>query len=279
MSAKDRVDSLAEEPLLDSQGPSSFGESYRAVAKHRRWLVLSITLNLVVSLVLLVVLLVSTSHGLLGHRTINQAENHPWSPIADGIDQSAQTVQWNGSIFKPNIYRGDASHAVDEAWRALGTHLSPFMISEADAAKVGVPADAIRASEQYGGGYVVLGEAFHQLHCLDIMRKSLYWNFEHYSSEGHRPFDRPYHHVKMHITHCMDIIRQRLMCTADTGVISQIWVQTPEAPSPTRHPMFSDTHKCRNYDKVKAWGEEHNLKQPFPEDFYAAPTKVYDEFP
>jgi len=28
--------------------------------------------------------------------------------------------------------------------------------------------------------------------------------------------------------HCLDMLRQQLMCTADTGVLGQIWIAGPE---------------------------------------------------
>lgn len=52
------------------------------------------------------------------------------------------------------------------------------------------------------------------------------------------------------LAHCLDTIRQVLMCNVDTGVLGQVWTN-PE--DPTAFPDFNTKHKCKNYDHVKDW--------------------------
>jgi Mycotoxin biosynthesis protein UstYa len=44
------------------------------------------------------------------------------APITEEVDISYDYVQFNGSFYKENIYRQDASPEVDAAWEALGTN-------------------------------------------------------------------------------------------------------------------------------------------------------------
>lgn len=53
--------------------------------------------------------------------------------------------------------------------------------------------------------------------------------------------------------HCIDILRQLVMCTSDVSVITANWVR--DFPGP--YPDFSVMHKCRNFEKVLHWSETH----------------------
>lgn len=58
--------------------------------------------------------------------------------------------------------------------------------------------------------------------------------------------------VRLHVDHCIDMLRQVLMCQADVGIVPFYWVKG-QGPSED----FSTTHKCRKFDKVINWAEEH----------------------
>ena len=66
-------------------------------------------------------------------------------------------------------------------------------------------------------------EGLYHLHCLNLLRQSLYFNYAYYSSRGRKPFGDPPDLLKVHVTQCLDILRQQLMCTVDIGIMGQIW--------------------------------------------------------
>ncbi|KAI0518510.1 hypothetical protein F5B22DRAFT_644815 [Xylaria bambusicola] len=79
---------------------------------------------------------------------------------------------------------------------------------------------------------------FHQLHCLNAIRRA-YWA----AIDG-----IPISHVSRpaHVRHCIDYLRQSLMCHADTNlepVIKDLGGVTG----------FGSEHKCRDFEKVKEW--------------------------
>ncbi|KAL5377800.1 hypothetical protein DPSP01_009578 [Paraphaeosphaeria sporulosa] len=83
--------------------------------------------------------------------------------------------------------------------------------------------------------------------------------------------------------HCLDILRQQLMCTVDVGVLGQVWYQ-PEGKSPTPFVDFNTVHMCRNFEAVRAWAEEHQLPaaEDTPVDFLEPPKeggRVWAEVP
>ena len=55
--------------------------------------------------------------------------------------------------------------------------------------------------------------------------------------------------------HCIDILRQKLVCDVDVGLMTHYWVSRRKAPWPN----FNIVHKCRNFDGVVEWSKKHNL--------------------
>lgn len=90
-----------------------------------------------------------------------------------------------------------------------------------------IPADAPGPNTQ--PGYPVDMEAMHQLHCLNLLRKGQFYNHEYYASPEHvhqRPswaFRDPEENLKGHINHCIDALRERIMCAADDEVLPYYW--------------------------------------------------------
>lgn len=48
------------------------------------------------------------------------------------------------------------------------------------------------------------------------------------------------------------------MCVADAGVITHAWVHGFSNP----YPDFNTLHKCRNFEKILAWIQEHGVDIP-----------------
>jgi len=129
--------------------------------------------------------------------------------------------------------------------------------------------DQVQVSDDYGGGYPANVEGLHHLHCLNLLRKSLYYNFEYYHALGHGAFENSDDILRLHITHCLDILRQQLMCTVDVNVLGQVWWNRKE---PTAFPDFNTVHRCRNFEAVRQWAEEHQAPMNVPPDYLKAPN-------
>ena len=56
--------------------------------------------------------------------------------------------------------------------------------------------------------HIVMRSVFHQLHCLDNLRKSIH-------PEYYQEDDDPMHLNYEHYMHCIDSLRQSLMCFSD----------------------------------------------------------------
>jgi len=86
------------------------------------------------------------------------------------------------------------------------------------------------------------------------------------------------------IAHCLDILRQQLMCTVDVGVLGQVWFQPDESKPPGAFVDFNTMHKCRNFDAIRNWAEKHQLPEveKIPADFLESPKKgdrIYHSVP
>ncbi|KAL1629125.1 hypothetical protein SLS56_005568 [Neofusicoccum ribis] len=204
-----------------------------------------------------------------------------FSPLWGEVDISYGVQRFNGSLLKENIFRRPASPEVDAAWASLGVNYRSVAIPAEEAEKVGIAKDQVKISDKYGGGYPANVEGLHQLHCLNLVRQSLYYNYDYYHKTGEGAFSNAEHIVRKHVSHCLDIIRQQLMCTVDTGVLGQVWFQPSSAPLEA-FVDFNTRHKCRNYDAIRAWAEERQIPAAVPDDFLQPPSPgdtVYTAIP
>jgi hypothetical protein len=76
-----------------------------------------------------------------------------------------------------------------------------------------------------------------------MIRKRIYWN-------ASTPF--PDELSMTHIDHCVDMLRQSLMCTSDITPIPFAWYPKYEAVLPTT----GITHTCRDFEAIQDWAKE-----------------------
>ncbi|OJJ47404.1 hypothetical protein ASPZODRAFT_16085 [Penicilliopsis zonata CBS 506.65] len=91
-------------------------------------------------------------------------------------------------------------------------------------------------------------EVFHQLHCLNSLRRLIYNTSTFVTGVG----------AEMHVDHCIDYLRQTIMCHSDVTPITHI-------PKPSHHqrgapwmPNFASKHTCRNFWKIHEWATRYN---------------------
>ncbi|KAF2198139.1 hypothetical protein GQ43DRAFT_337235, partial [Delitschia confertaspora ATCC 74209] len=208
-----------------------------------------------------------------------------YSPVRKEVDPHWSVVRFNGSLLKANVFRQDAGPEVDAAWESLGISYRSVVIPESEAERTGLLPDQVKISQSYGGGYPANVEGLHHLHCLDLMRKALWWNYDHYHAKGEGAFINSDYVVKYHVTHCMDIIRQQLMCTLDIGVLGQVWYQPEGEERATPYVDFNTQHTCRDFEAIRKWAEMRQLPLETMVDmskFYEKPKpgdKIYTELP
>ncbi|PLN86124.1 hypothetical protein BDW42DRAFT_190327 [Aspergillus taichungensis] len=194
-------------------------------------------------------------NGLCAFRTTK------YSPLVKTIGIKYHDQTFNGSFLKENIFRQDASPTVDAAWGSLGVNYRGIRISVQEALKSGLSKDHVQINPSHGGGFPAHVEA-------------LYYNYEYYRARG----DGAFKNEEYIVPHCLDILRQQLVCAVDFGIFGQIWVY-PDAPEPFVN--FNSVHICRNFEAVRDWAERNQLPKRASEEFLIRPERssVYDEIP
>ncbi|KAL9612841.1 MAG: hypothetical protein Q9167_002572 [Letrouitia subvulpina] len=112
---------------------------------------------------------------------------------------------------------------------------------------------AVKLSPKQGGGYMASLEVFHQLHCVNLVRQ---YTYKDYYQDKATSFEDPPDLLRIHVDHCLEILRQVVMCHSDLGVLTYNWVSIRTAPWPN----FNTQHKCRDFEAVLGWGLKHQAR-------------------
>lgn len=85
--------------------------------------------------------------------------------------------------------------------------------------------------------------------------------------------------IHLPAAHCLDIVRQQLMCIADTAVLGQVWWDKSE---PKAFVDFNTQHKCKNFEAMRKWAEVRQLPDEVAEDFLEPPSDwdhIHEDIP
>jgi len=174
-----------------------------------------------------------------------------YSPLLEQVEY--HDYQFHGDLSDTNVFKGHPRPELDAAWERLG-RMHPLSMPEEHRVELNKTHSGILYPPEKGGGVMVEIEALHQLHCLNLMRKVIYADY--YS----RPENLPIEFMvsdKMffnHIDHCVDNLRQFIMCQADMTPVPSNWVHGHHDPNPD----FNTMHKCRNFNHLLDWIERHD---------------------
>ncbi|KAJ6541042.1 hypothetical protein DFH09DRAFT_1089602 [Mycena vulgaris] len=175
-----------------------------------------------------------------GH--VVDTEQKLYSPAQSAV--TTKLVKFTRGVARDiPIYERRPSPAVDEAWRGL-YEFAESKISSTEAMKMPNRTWPFLGDES---NYILALDVFHQLHCLDMLRWQLH--------PGHN-----YTRIGTgHVRHCIDSIRQSLMCAADITPIVWQWSD--------RHRVAQQrddvVHVCRDFSAIRDWAREHF--EPFPD--------------
>ncbi|KAK0672606.1 hypothetical protein QBC41DRAFT_299544 [Cercophora samala] len=98
------------------------------------------------------------------------------------------------------------------------------------------------------GRYIIQLAVFHQLHCLNIIRKGIYYGVDMTNVDDLFGIE--------HIDHCIDMLRQSLMCTSDVTPITF-------SRKSLREPMQGVAeviHTCRNFPQIQKWAWDRRAR-------------------
>ncbi|OTA66687.1 hypothetical protein K449DRAFT_420345 [Hypoxylon sp. EC38] len=174
-----------------------------------------------------------------------------WSPAAKAVKYETQHFDLPPVPEGPFVGKGDI---VDAAWDDISA-IGDTMISREEMINLGLDPDsslAITDPRDGRPGYRVAIEVFHQLHCLNLLRQNVYKDY--YAPLGGDTSAAP-KDLTGHLDHCIDALRQFVMCQGDIGVFSFNFPFNDGDPWPN----YSTPHTCRNFDSIRQWAIEHTV--------------------
>lgn len=160
----------------------------------------------------------------------------------------------DGSLFEtaqPSRFRNSIkpSDAVNKVWDDLEL-IWTFPITAEDVRRLGKdPEVTSKFPPEYGLGddaYVAQLDIFHQIHCLNLLRHTAWGEYDRDGKTAKRPYSELHW---LHVSHCVEIIRENVMCNANLDVITYQWVETQTTP----YPDFDLNKKCVNADVLIEW--------------------------
>ncbi|KAH8814874.1 hypothetical protein F5884DRAFT_851384 [Xylogone sp. PMI_703] len=188
-------------------------------------------------------------NGPYSHQSLGRNITHSvdlWSP-AQGAVQYKKTL-FEKQLLKRSPWTEIPSKELDAKWLSL-YDFGITGISSKEAANLEDPTVKI----PHNDSYAISLEVFHQLHCLDHLRKARYpdkypdlWKYNPDHTVDHNTF-LEYHWGKYN--HCLDLLRQTLMCHADITPVPFYH----KARDDSIHPLPRTTHMCRDYSKIQEW--------------------------
>ncbi|KAI0123234.1 hypothetical protein BJ170DRAFT_675069 [Xylariales sp. AK1849] len=241
-----------------TEDASESGWARNAVSTHPRALIPRPTtirgwITLSLSMLLGVVLAVAAGFFSRPRCTVRECVwmTSSYSPLLDLVKY--HDYQFEAELGAKNIYKGHPRPELDEAWHRVGD-IHPISMEDKFRGVLNKTHSGIPYPEEQGGGIMVEIEVFHQLHCLNFLRKVIYADY--YSRPENRPvtFEVSDELLFNHVDHCVDYLRQVLMCASDVTPVTSNWVHSHHSP----HPDFNTMHKCRNFDRLLEWVEEND---------------------
>lgn len=177
---------------------------------------------------------------------INRQNDDPsqqvWSPAQDVIEY--QVKDFDLWFIEKSPYMGYPTDEIDKRWEDLYS-FGISQISKSEAAKLTNKTLPRPGSQDY----LIEIDVFHQLHCLNDLRKAFYPD-RYPGKWPYRDGEIDYKSVTfMHWDHCIDALRQTIMCHGDVSVL-------PFHINPINQnlvPELATRHTCRNFEKIQDW--------------------------
>ncbi|KAG2032710.1 hypothetical protein BDR03DRAFT_1094767 [Suillus americanus] len=179
-----------------------------------------------------------------------------YSPANEAIE-SKGIVRFNGSWDRHSVYRGNPSPDLEVAWNRVtadGRFMSMTLEQLIETGEEPAPFMA-RYPEEYSGDYLATVEVIHQLHCINMVRQSS-WG-DHYLADDPDFILSP-DGWRIHLDHCIEFLRQIIMCRSDVTMVTHDWVEGLDDP----YPNFNVPHQCRDFEKILDWVDDHRVYIP-----------------
>ncbi|KXS99625.1 hypothetical protein AC578_9936 [Pseudocercospora eumusae] len=162
------------------------------------------------------------------------------------------TRTWNLTLGKVSDFTSFDPAVADAAWADISLPAHGWVkISEQQMSRLGkLSSSSVKAAD--GSGYLALLETFHQIHCLDYLRKTNILYADIYpNARFHVPVP-----ADIHIPHCIDAILMSLQCNSELTLVTQNWVDGWIEPWAD----WETQHQCRDFQSIVKWARKNKAE-------------------
>ncbi|KAJ6478196.1 hypothetical protein C8R45DRAFT_1101585 [Mycena sanguinolenta] len=214
----------------------------------------AIVIALIVAETLALVITISLLFARAPHPTCTvsmDSQRVLYSPALGAVEHEVQVyhVGFPGDLSPFQI---PSSPALDQMWSDL-YDFGISRIPKEEAARLPNKTHAIPGDDGY---YIAELDVFHNLHCLNKIRMALdpdyYPDWRISTTNNWIPSQQ---NATEHVGHCVEWIRQAIMCNGDTSVIVWQW-QDLKNISMVKGNI---AHTCRKFEKLQDWAKERMM--------------------
>ncbi|CAD6576148.1 MAG: hypothetical protein ASARMPRED_007619 [Alectoria sarmentosa] len=176
-----------------------------------------------------------------------------YSDDSSPAEEAIKYEKWrfNATLVIDSPYNGPPGEEVDEAWREL-LHNMNMPLPGSDLRRLGTTSIPVPDRDDT---YIAGMSVFHELHCLKRLRQYNYR--DHYFPNITADEERL---NRLHTDHCIDVLRQGIMCHADISLFTLQWSRDSLMPRAD----FSGEHECRNWGAINERAGERRIDLSVP---------------
>ncbi|KAL7622857.1 hypothetical protein AAE478_006536 [Parahypoxylon ruwenzoriense] len=166
--------------------------------------------------------------------------------------QYEERPEWNAPRYP---WHQEPSDALDEVWDDLLYSLN-IRISKDELSLLNInKTNRVQVTGANGDDYVGVLGVYHHIHCLNNIRRLLSWDYYGPKLAGEKHMEG---FSAEHSQHCIDTIRQALMCHANTGLYTSQWDEKTRMPS--RNLNSNSVTTCVRWDSLNDWARQRALR-------------------
>jgi hypothetical protein len=201
-----------------------------------------------------ILFILSTSRHLVSY-DIYRGQPSLYAAAPPGLDYQTKRFSID-TLVKDSEYVGYGPK-VDKAWNHIASDVGDQMISPQELDRLGLDPTSLKIEDRETGefGYRAGMQVFHQLDCLNLLRKD---SFRDYYSSQSREFHGPRRVLRRRLDYCIESLRMSLMCQSDVGVFTYRHVEGISGQWPDLNGMRT----CRNFDSIRNWAADNSIEAP-----------------
>ncbi|KAJ4293495.1 hypothetical protein N0V90_008778 [Kalmusia sp. IMI 367209] len=195
---------------------------------------------------------------------------HSYSPLLDAVDLPLEVKALNGTLYPnhhPSVARGPPSPEADAIWNEWEITRVYAITADQIRAMGKDPSTATKLEDDiYGLGddaYASTFDIYHQLHCLNMLRKLVYPDYYKNARMQFPHAKDPQAMYEIHMGHCIDMLMQTIQCSGNLNLITMHWVNEEAIPFPD---MSINKQCVADFDYLTKWRKEHQVD---PEKYVA----------